>query len=331
MENYLFGSARVSVLENGLIRKDQLERLWNAPSVERCAELLADYGIPVVRNPGTGSFEREETLLSVLRNAFREVAETTENAAFARAFRWQYDCNNIKAAIKCVKRGVNPDGMLFDFGNIEAAIVKDAAARNDFEALGEPFSHAAAEAVETFARTGNPQWVDLILDRACYAAMLRDAKQSKNLFVTDLVTKKIDLTNLLICIRLMRMKSGEAGRLLLADAFLPGGMLPDEFFAQAYSEGEEELWRMVSASEYREFASLSGGSDGSLTAVERAADDFWMTQVRQAKLIPYGVERLTAYLIAVETEVRNLRIILAGLEAGLTAGTIGERVRMGYV
>lgn len=331
MENYLFGSARVSALTNSLIGRDQLDRLLNAPTAARCAELLAEYGIPVARDPETGAFLREKTLLDLLRKSFREVGEATENAPFSRILRWQYDCNNIKAAIKCFRRGIDPGGMLFDFGNFDTDTVLNAVRLNDFSTLEEPFAGAAAEATGAFAKTGNPQWVDLILDKACFAAMLRDARLSRNEFVTDLVVRKIDLTNLLICIRLMRMKSGEAGRLLLADAVIPGGTLDGEFLAQAYAGSEEQLWKKLYYSDLEGFAARIKDAGSPLTAVERAADDFWMTLVQRAKLIPYGVEPMTAYLIAVENEVRNLRIILAGLDAGLPAGTIRERVRMSYV
>ena len=331
MENYLFGSARVRVLENGLIGKEKLERLLAAPGVERCADLLAEFGVDVKRDEQSGAFLREETLLGRLRAAYAEVGATSENAAFARLFRWQYDCNNIKAAIKCFKRGVDPDEMLFDFGNFDAKTVLSCVEKNDFEALGESFGSAAREATDTFAKTGNPQWVDLILDRACYAAMLSDARESGSDYVAELVRLKIDLTDLLTCVRLLRMKSGEAGKMMLRDALIDGGTLETAFFRKIYDEGEDALWAALSYSEFAAFVKEAGGSEATLSAIERAADNFWMTSVRRAKMIPYGIEPMVAYLAATEYEVRNLRIVLAGVEAGLSRKTIGERIRLSYV
>ena len=40
---------------------------------------------------------------------------------------------------------------------------------------------------------------------------------------------------------------------------------------------------------------------------------------------------LIGYLLGSEYEVRNLRILLAGLEAGLPAATLRERMRESYV
>ncbi len=325
MENYLFACARVSALENGLIGREKLERLMNATDIGKCADLLAEYGVEVKRDPGTGAFLREETLLARLQKAYAEVQDGTEDADFVRIFRRQYDCNNLKAAIKCQKRGVDPAPMLFDFGTIPAQTIVECAEKNDFEKLEEPFAVAAREANDAFAKTGNPQWVDLILDRACYAAMLTDA--GKNAFARQIVVQKIDLTNLLTCLRLLRMKSGEAGRMMLADALIEGGEVEKDFFETVYSEGEESFWENVSHTEYGAFAN-GIGTASTLTEIERAADDFWIRSVRQAKWLVFGEEVLLAYLATVEYEVRNLRIVLAGVEAGLSPKIIGERIRV---
>ena len=48
-------------------------------------------------------------------------------------------------------------------------------------------------------------------------------------------------------------------------------------------------------------------------------------------MVPYGPPPLIGYLLGSEYEVRNLRILLAGLEAGLPAATLRERMRESYV
>ena len=330
MENYLYGSARIRTLENNLVGRDRLDRMLAVGDPARCVDLLAEAGISVEKDPESGKFLREETLLGRLRDAYREVCAVTENAGFAMIWRYPYDCNNIKAVIKCAYRGVDPAEMLFDFGTIPVEQIVEAQRIHDYSALPEPFASAAMEAEKTFSKNGNPQYVDLILDRVCYRAMLEKAEQGKNAFVISLVKQKIDLTNLLICIRLLRMKSGEAGKILLRNALLSGGNLNEETLIGYYDGGEAYLWDRLLYTDYEKFAS-EGSVDSSLTVVERAADDFWMESVKKAKMIPYGEETLVAYLIAAEYEVRNLRIVLAGIEAGIPAGVVGERIRKSYV
>ena len=56
-----------------------------------------------------------------------------------------------------------------------------------------------------------------------------------------------------------------------------------------------------------------------------------MQRIREARLIPYGAPPLIGYLLGSEYEVRNLRIVLAGVEAGLPMQTVRERIRESYV
>lgn len=63
--------------------------------------------------------------------------------------------------------------------------------RGDFSSLPAHMAGSAAEAADVYARTGDPQQIDLILDRACFADML-DTAQGE--YSRDLVRCKIDLT-----------------------------------------------------------------------------------------------------------------------------------------
>jgi V/A-type H+-transporting ATPase subunit C len=56
-----------------------------------------------------------------------------------------------------------------------------------------------------------------------------------------------------------------------------------------------------------------------------------MALVKETKFIPLGLEVMVAFLAAHEYEVKNLRILLAGKEAGIPTQTIRERIRESYV
>ena len=67
-----------------------------------------------------------------------------------------------------------------------------------------------------------------------------------------------------------------------------------------------------------------------LGVLDCRCDNFYMDRVRGAKMIPFGPAVPAAYLIAREFEVKNLRIILGGKQAGLSPDAIRARVRRGY-
>ena len=327
MADYLYGSARVRALENRLIGRERMGLLPDERDAASIWARLCEYGIEPVRG-ADGAILREESLLSILQGAYGAVREMMPDDPVARTWLYPYDCNNIKAAIKGFVRSIDPRSMMFDFGTVDTDDVIDMVRENRFEGLPMHMQAAAVEATEAYAKTNDPQRVDLTLDRACYADML--AASAGEPFCNALVKRKLDLTNLLSLIRVLRMKSGEAGKQLLMDAWIEGGSLSTAFMEEQYEKGEESLWRELRRGEYARFA--HGLSDASsLTEIERQADGCFMDKLREVKFVPFGAEVITAYLLATECEVRNLRIILAGKEAGLSAKTIRERIREGYV
>ena len=56
-----------------------------------------------------------------------------------------------------------------------------------------------------------------------------------------------------------------------------------------------------------------------------------MHLVREAKGVIFGVEVPLAYLLATEAQCKNIRILLAGKQAGLEPDAIRERMRDCYV
>ena len=64
--------------------------------------------------------------------------------------------------------------------------------------------------------------------------------------------------------------------------------------------------------------------------MEKTADDIWMSRAKEAKYVPFGAPVLLGYLIALEYQTKNIRIILAGKDTGLSSEIIRERLRATY-
>lgn len=329
-DTYVFESARIRALENRLIGRDALERLMSAESLSRCAEELESLGVEVIRDPVSGEIDGERTLERRLQNAYREVLSLTEQADFLKLWLYPYDCNNVKAVIKCRHRGVSADGMLFDFGSISLDALREAADRGELDRLPAPFGEAAEEAARALTATSDPQTVDLILDRACYRGMTELAKGCGVEFALKLVECRIDLTNLMICLRRMRRADRYVREILPREMFLEGGTLSYEYLSDLCREGEAYFWKRLEFSAYDKLA-YRVGADASLGRAEQVADDLFMEQVRVAKSVPYGAEPLLGYLLGCEYEVKNLRILLLGYANEPTRKSVWERMRSSYV
>jgi V/A-type H+-transporting ATPase subunit C len=325
-----------------MIGRERLATLVEAKNVQDVMARLSEYGVApagddrdrqtdALANGDSESRRREDMLLGLLRDAYNEVDAMAPDPEAFRWFRYPYDVNNVKVALKCFIRGIESDGLLFDFGTVAADRVMACVREQRYDAFPPHMAQAAVTAYETYSKTMDPQQIDAILDKACYADMLAAVKRLGDPMVIGWLKAKIDLCNFMICLRLLRMKRGDLGRMFLGTACLEGGTEAVSTFVTLYEQGEEALWDAFATSEYSRFVREAQKTDLSLAAIERCADNEWMERVKEAKWTPFGAPVLGGYLIGTEMAVKNIRIVLAAKEANLTADVIRERVRDSYV
>lgn len=335
---YMYASARIRSLENRIVGREKLESLIDARSADEVMARLSEYGIAPAEEDASvsGSLPageaqsraREGMLLAILREAFGEVEHAVPDPAVFRYLRYPYDCNNFKAAIKCAVRGIPAGDMLFDFGIVPADRVETLLREGEYESLPPAMAAAVPAARDAYDRTGDPRRIDTVLDRACYEDMLRAVVGEDTL--SGWLKVRIDLTNILTALRILRMNMGAVGAAFLEEALLPGGSLGNGFFAGMEEVGENGFWDALSPTAYYRLASVEG-EPRPLSAVEKACDDFYMERVREGARIPFGAPVAGGYLIGCETSVKNIRIVLAAKDAGLAPEVIRERIRVSYV
>ncbi len=325
---YMYSSTRLRALEGKLADREGIFKLCDMDSASSVLAALPQYGFELHRSED-GRILREESLMSALEKGFADVGETESKEAVA-FLRYRYDCNNIKSVMKCFSAGISPDGMMFSFGSVEKDEVKMALEKEDYSAFPPAMADAAARAKMAFLETGDPQKIDLILDRACFSDMLTSAEKSKISLSQRLVRKNIDLLNIIMCARLIRMELGERAVGLLEEALLDGGELEKSVLADAVFEGEKMLAETVRYRGYEKISDLLE-KKASLSALEQQLDSMLMDIVKEAKFTPFGAEIAVGYIMAIEYEIKNIRIILAGKSAGLSSADIRERLRESYV
>lgn len=329
---YTYASARIRALENRMVGRERIDALVEARTSDEVMDRLAEYGLTLPDTEGVPAGEaqsaaREGMLLAVLREAYDEVETSVPDPAVFRYFRYPYDCNNVKAAIKCAVRGIPAGEMLFDFGTVPASDVEELLREGKYERFPTAMAAAIPAAREAYDKTGDPRRIDTVLDRACYEDMLSAAEDAT---LQSWLRIRIDLTNIIITLRILRMSMGDVGARFLAESLLPGGTLGADFFTRAYGAGEESLWGAIAHTAYERLIHVEG-DPRPLSAVERAADDLYMEQVRKDARTPFGVSVVGEYLVGWEVAVKNIRIILAAKDAGLGSEVIRERIRLSYV
>ena len=335
---YMYASARMRAMENRLVGRERMELLIEARSSDEVMDRLAEFGLSPAEADGATALPageaqgraREGMLLAVLREAYHEVETSVPDPAVFRYFRYPYDCNNVKAAIKCAIRGISAGDLLFDFGTVPADEVEGLLREGKYDRFPAAIAAAIPVAKDAYDKTADPRRIDTVLDRACYEAMLSDATASGDETLLGWLKSKIDLANILMTLRILRMGMGSVGAAFLEESLLPGGTLGEDFFAEVYGEGEAGLWAALLPTPYAKLSAV-GGDPRPLFAVEKAADDFYVELVRKDARTPFGAPVVGGYLVGCETAVKNIRIILAAKDAELSSAVIRERIRVSYV
>ncbi len=318
--DYLYSSARIRAKEAAMIGRDKLERMLEA---HNSAEAMAQVGAADALTPAA----REAWFSTCLRDAYADVRQMLPAVDAIRFLQYPYDCNNIKAVIKAAIREIDPASMLIDCASLPISAYAQMVETNDYALLPKHMAEAAAEAREAYLRTGDPRQIDLILDRACYADMLASAASP---FTSALVRMKIDLTNLMITLRVLRMGATEGNRAMFDEAVLHGGEIAPARFRALLDAGEEGAGDVLEGTVCAVVLSRFPERKPSLAALERTVDDVWMERVREARYVSFGEEIPVAYLVAWEYAVKDMRIICAGKDAGLPTEIIRERMRTCY-
>ncbi len=326
---YMYCSSYFRANEKNLFAAEELSSMAESGNDEAVFSAISEKGITVFRNEN--GVDTAKTFEEAYFSACKLVSESVPQPQLYDFLRFPYDCNNLKAALKCHFREIDPSSMLSNCGTRSAKdAVMAVSDKNNAAIFPENMARALTEASDAYLKTKNPQKIDAILDKACFADMLSNALNFGCELAVELVRARITFTNIMTCIRLIRMKMGFAGKALLSDAYLDGGKFDLEFFAEAYDGGEKKLYEMLEFTEYGNFAA-EADKVAKLSSIERAVDNAYMEIVRKAKMIPFGPEVAIGYLVGREYDIKNLRILLGAIRSGMNSEITKERLRRCYV
>ena len=326
--DYLAISARIKVMETGLLTRERMEQVLEARSTEEAVKILQECGYPALdaRSP-----EAMDAALSAAREAtLTDLADGAPDPRYIDIFKLKYDYHNIKAVLKAAAMNTSPDSMLMDMGRVPAAELKDAILSGHLDELPEGIAAAAAEAKDVLDTTRDPQLSDIALDRWCYQEMAGVAEETGSEFLAGYVRIQIDAANLRALVRTLRMNKGGE---FLKTVLLEGGEVSVDAILAAANAGAGALTELYGPTALQ--AAAEAGAEalrgGPLTDFEKRCDDAVGDYLAGAQFVPFGEAPLLGYLAARETEYTNIRILLMGRGAGLSADVIRSRLRNGYV
>ena len=176
----------------------------------------------------------------------------------------------------------------------------------EFSRLPSHMGNVAQEALETLLHTRDGQLCDIMIDKAALEAIRKAGKESGEPIIENYADTMVAIADIKIAVRSRKTgKSADFMRSAMAEC-------DGVNVGTAYAKGAQAL---------RESAS----------AFERWCDNRMIEMLKPQKYEAFSVGPLLGYLIARETEIKTVRIILTGKQNGFSDEAIRERIREMYV
>ncbi len=319
MASVLFSSARAVSMEKTLLGEDRLKRMVES-TADDALKILSEVGF------GTGDSAREEIdAVSSEETAklcvfVKETAPDDKTAAF---FLYPYDFRNAEALIKSKylknEPELSPNG-LFDTKDLKEKIFADS-----YGLLPKAMAKALFEADKAFVEEkSSGLFINSLFTKALYDELF--ALKIKNSRLKRILCAKADLINVGISLRTRDFDAAKK-------QYVHAGNLNEQFLRALCESDYDAIREKFRFSEYKDevYAAIDGLENGAgLKEFEKKSDGVAVKIINENR---YGSEsdfpfiRYCFYKLA---DIANARIILVGLQSGLSAQEITERLREHY-
>ncbi|MEG0306561.1 MAG: V-type ATP synthase subunit C [Clostridium sp.] len=322
--------ARLRVIETRLLDKNRIERLLDSETPEDVFKVLQETVYGMLINNIDSAYNYEKVLKEELVNVYTDLYKISPTKEVIDIMSLRYDYHNIKVLMKAKAMGIDLSNILIPIGTIPVSDFKTAILSDELKLLDNNFREAIMSVNEEFNAYSDPQKIDTILDKFMFKDMLQRAKQLGVDFITEYVKQSIDITNIKTMLRVKRQNKD--GR-FLESVLISGGIIENKSFIDGLNNSLESFIskiRRISYSKVLNFILDEYTSTGNIASLDVLYDNYLMEYIRDAKRVNFGPEPIIAYIIAKETEIKIIRIIMVGKINKVSTEVIRGRLRELY-
>ena len=328
-EDYIFAATYIRSREKYLLTQEKADRMLDSKTADDALRVLYElqYGEGLDEIPAS---EFEKLLALEMIKTYDMIMSLVPDKEYFNLFLYPNDYHNIKVLLKAEFASVSSEDLLIGTGTIPLADLDEKIQNRSFSDMREEMANGIKEVIETFGATQDPQVIDLILDKACYKDMSLEVAKLKNAFIKGFVELKIDTINIKSFIRAKEMQKSWD---FFSKIYIEGGKVPERLFINNYDEPYEQFAERLGAFNLSEvlYESIPALKEtGRFTVLEKFCDNLLMDYIRESRYVPFGIEPLVSYIMAKESEIKTVRIIMAGKLAGISTELIKERIRDTY-
>lgn len=323
--------ARLRVMEKRLLDKNKVERLLDSNGADEVLRILQETVYAEGINNLESVYEYEKVLKEELVNLYDSLYKISPVKDVINIMSMRYDYHNIKVLIKAKALGKNLSSILIPIGTIPIEILKNSIATGELKPLGKYVADAVKTIELKFEESKDPQVIDVLLDKYMFNSMLEKAKELNIAYITRYVEESIDITNIKT---MLRVKKQNKDIRFLEAVLIPKGTISEKVYLQGLNETLEGFISKISRTKYAKVLSSildEYTSSGNISSLDALYDNYIMNHAKDAKRVNFGPEPIIAYIIAKETEIKIIRIIMVGKINNVNTEIIRERLRDLYV
>ena len=322
---------RLRVYETRLLDKSKVDRMIDSNSAQEALKVLQETEYANVMTNVKRAEDYEVILSEELKRLFNVMYEISPEKSLVDLMSVKYDYHNIKVILKGIFLKEDLSYLLIHVGTIKVSKLKSSIENNELRDLSPIMREAIEEAIKDFENSKDPQMVDIILDKYMFKEIIQIKNSIKDRFVDKYVDSVIDSTNLKT---LLRVKKQNKGREFFSSVIIEGGSIDKDKLLGMLNDSVENVATKLSFTDYAEFIKVGieyYSKTRSVSLLEKLIDNYIMDMMKDAKIIPFGVEPILAYIYAKETEIKIIRIIMVGKLNNISAEVVRERLRDIYV
>lgn len=325
--DYLNISMRIKYLEARLMGSEAFGRVLSCKTPDEAISVICDrLGAEAGKISSAYDFE---VLIDAEEEKVSEfLLKNSPDRSLVEIFNIRRDFMNIKALIKADICNISPDRMLVFGGSVTKEEIKKAFDKRDEKLLDGYFIAAVKAAFSVYSQTGDPQRIDTVCDRICFECLKNAADKSPFDFVSEFFGMRIDLINILAFIRQKLM--GKDVSFYSTTVLSGGSVFSEKELTDLYVRSLPEFFEHLSRTKYGVLISEIDPLDPDTASLERNADKFVCTAVKNLRKVSFGPQVIAGYILAKEYEIKNIRIAMSGVISGQSGDVIKERLRLGY-
>ncbi len=319
-EQYTYAVARIHTKENSMLSAQDMERLLAASGFDEAAGILAEKGFDTV-----GAENADEILSRERDKTYKLISELVTDMSAFDIFFYQSDFQNLKAAVKSVVTKDKARRIFVDGGTVPKELIDLAVKNREFSDLPEFLQAPAEKALKALMETGDGGLCDVIIDKAYLETLHKAGETSEICMVKSFAELTVALADIRIAVRGSRLGKGlEFFKRSLADC----KTLSKDSLAVAAAKGADELDAYLRTTNYSDVTEIIKES---YVAFEKWCDDRLMSEIRKEKSNNFTIAPLAAYILARETELKMVGLILTAKQNRLDISVVKERLRELYV